>query len=201
MATAIMVSYENIISTPTPTVQGVAEYGDNGPANGPDPEYTLLLPSTTDTGRTTWNPVYNENGSWWSGEEPIELSIVPDGQGNDVIQFSVNGETALSETVPSIGNISSIDILAGVQTNAMAAWGDLDITFTNGSSTDEITGENPGVDTTTSDTATAEQVLTVTPDASNNTGLTLMGGIFFSYPAGTDPGPSDLFGAINIYTS
>ncbi len=204
MATGYVFTLDHV-TTPisTPAVEADALYGDNGPENGPDPEYALVTSSETDTGRTTWNPEFNEDGSWDSGQVPVAMTLSPDGHGNDILTWTVNGETALIQTIPQLTTLSGVEIVAGTQLNASVAWSDLNVSFSDGTTTDAYSGStasNPAVDTTTSSTATAEQELFVVPTTSSNTTLTISGNVDLAYPAGTYPGPNDLFASIYVYS-
>jgi len=200
MASAYVVTLDHVESPSSPTLAANAQYGDNGPANGPDPEFSLVTSSAESDGRTTWNPDYAPDGSWDTGSIPVTLTILPDGS-NDVITWTVNGETALSQTVPSIGSVTAVEIVAGTQINGSAQWSDLAVSFSDGTTADNYSpsGASPAVDTTTATTPNAEQELWVVPAATDDTIVTVTGDIRFTTPPGSDPNPADLFADVVVY--
>ena len=199
MSSGYVVTLDHVESPVSPTVEADALYGDNGPGNGPEPEYVLVTASSTDSGRTTWNPDFLSDGSWDSGPVGVSMTLVPDGHGNDVITWSVNGETALTQTIPAISAIAGVEIVAGTQLNASVTWSSTSVTFSDGTSSDSYSGSDPAVDTTTAADSAAEQELFVTPTSATNTSVTVSGNVEFTYPAGTYPNPADLFAGIYIF--
>jgi hypothetical protein len=201
MASAYVVTLDHVEAPSSPTVAASAQYGDNGPANGPDPEYSLVTSSAESDGRTTWNPDYQPDGSWDSGLIPVGITIVPDGS-NDVISWTVNGEAALTQTVPSIGSVSAVEIVAGTQINGSAEWSDVAVSFSNGTTTDDYSasGASPSVDTTTATNPDAEQELWVIPAGTGDTTVSITGDIRFTTPPDSYPNPDDLFADVFVFT-
>ena len=201
MATATVFAMQSVDIPPDYVAAGTAEYGDNGPDNGSDPEFTALSQTDASAGRTTWNSNYQPDGSWDTGAVPVRLTFAPDGHGNDVVTWTVNGETPVSVTVPAV-TLRAVEVVAGTQTNASVQWSDLNVTFAQGSTSDSYdatSSTDPAVDTTTASDTTAESGVVVTPDASDDTSVTVTGDIRFTLPPGSYPNPGDLFADVVIY--
>ena len=200
MATAYVYTLDHIDDTGSPAVAATAEYGDNGPENGPDPEFTLLSASETSSGRTTWQAGYQPDGSWDTGEVPVSMTLTPGPNDTDIISWEVNGEEALTQDISSIGSISSVEVIAATQINGSVQWSNVNVTFSNDTTTDPYaSGSSPSVDTTTSDNATAEQELWVEPTATNDTSVTVTGDIRFTLPPDETPNPYDLMANVQVF--
>ena len=199
MATALTFQMQSVPQTGNAT-QGIAEYGDNGPDNGPDPELSLLAPGTGTAGRTTYNPTDNPDGSWTAGQIAVAMTFRPDGQGNDVVKWYVNGADALTLTIPAV-QIRSVDVVAATQTNATVQWSDVHIVFSSGADYQDTydTGSGgPGVDTYTSSDPNAASDLNVEPDQLTDTEVDVTGTLLFATPAGCYPNPNDLLAEVFV---
>lgn len=203
MASAIYFTFTNSVAPPpSPTVAtALAQYGDNGSGNGPDPEFEVTTPAATSAGRTTWQANNAADGSWDTGEVPVGFYIGPYGQGTDIVTFTVNGETPVSEVIPAPTSIIGVDVNAGTQTNGSVQWSDLNIVFSNESSNETWTGTGPAVDTTAAANPLSESDVTVNPDMTNADGIYLSGNVRMTLPPNSYPNPDDLFADIYVIGS
>ena len=178
-------------------VQADMTWGDNGPANGGDPELWVGDPSGGgSSGRTVWAGDAEPDGSTDTGWVPVELDVGA-GSGDTL---SVGGAFSdVAYTGQSYGDISEIFVEASVDLNAAVRWSDLHVDFKLGGAIVDTysASSGPSVDTTTSSTLSATEVRRIVP-ASRADSAVITGMVRMSFDAGTYPGPSDLLAAVLV---
>jgi hypothetical protein len=174
--------------------------GSNGDPNG-SPTYDMGTdPSTASYGYNTWDANASYDTGFDTGSTGFDLDAnlgsANLGSGSDTLSVDSAGE--ISYTGSGSQSIGSVKIRAGAQVPGVVSWTNLTIEFYQGSTmADSLTvSQGPAVDTTpSSSSGTAEQILTVTPASSSTayTRVTVVGTIRMQTPAGSMPGPDDLF--------
>ena len=175
------------------------QYGDNGPANGGDPELYLGDSSGDGSdGRNQWFSSTADDGESDSGYVPVELTVGPTAS-----QLAV-GASPDTPTYSGLGGTDIGDVIleAHVGVNAAVQWSDIKITFRyDGQVVDSYAADvGPGVDTRDTDgSATDTTGLEVVPQHPANS-VTVDASLQFILAAGTYPGPTDVMGAILVTT-
>ncbi len=202
MASAIYVEFDPCPPAPTGySVYASAQYGDDGPGNGPDPEVDVGNGDGGSYGRDTWDaPPLESDGSFNSGWLPTQLVVNP-GDASDAVQWDVAGDNpdTLDCAGSSSGPITSVELVAGVQTTATAEFGEVTIEFLkNGTVEDTWTGDGPSVTTSDPAAPSAEQDVVVTPGVADANSVIVRGNIHFAAPAGVYPGPNDMYAEVFV---
>ncbi len=201
MVSAVYVTLNQVEAPDDQAAYGGTQYGDNGPANGPDPETVVVSGSSTESGRNVWT----SGSDTQSGLVPVQLAVSPGPNNSDVIQFTVLGSTpeTISVTVPAIGQISTVEFVAGTQTNAAVQWSNLSVVFGSGGATTDTynTGTGPAVDTQDADNPDAQEELWINSSNTTNDSVTAYGEVQYTVPSGTYPDVNDLFGDVIIYSA
>jgi hypothetical protein len=202
MASSSTTTYTSIPTPPTSCVYAEMRYGSNGSIGSP-PELTLgHNGGSTTTGRITWDVSDN---TFDSGQVDFILTIPPGGGSLHADTLSVANAITnpISYSQTTYGAISAVQIEAGVQINAAAAFSDLIVQFyKNGSLIETFTqSAGPSVDTSTASDPVAAQVLIVTPTNSDNDKVVITGKVQLQAPDGTFPDVDDIFAQIFVQTS
>jgi len=175
-----------------------AVVGSNGA--GVDPELTLGGSSGLKVvGRSTWDT--NLADGFDTGWISVEFNLKPGG-GAAGVTWKV-GTTTLTYTQSTYGKIAALHIYAAVQQPASASWRNLSVKFyKGGSQTDSFSLRNgPAVDTTSPGSPAArEQILTVTPAASDNDQVIISASIKLTDPSTVLPSVDDLLAQIYVDT-
>jgi hypothetical protein len=183
-------------------VDAEARIGSNGWSSG-DPEYSVGISSSNfSSGRRVWeaSPVETID----SGQVEVVLAANPGG-GSQAVGWTVSG----GDTVPLYCNnasyqiISSLKVRAAVQLNwAVMSFSDLVFRFyKNGSLQETITYEKVIANTEDTSDEVQEQILTVTPTASDNDKVVVEGNIRLAMYGVDIPDPNAVFGQIFIFSN
>jgi hypothetical protein len=174
--------------------------GGDGGSGGP-PEYDVgVAADNNSTGSITWDGNY-VNG-FDSGWIPVEL-VVSAGGGTGGLRWLVTSGSPDLITYDGVtyGTIQQIRIRAAVQAPAKFLWRGIAVQFSKaGTVTDSFSlRTGPQVDKTGATPPVAqEQILTITPAASDNDAVTISGQIRLVNAATTQPSPTAMFGQIYV---
>lgn len=199
-----MASYQmGNVSDSISDIEGYSLYaeavpGSNGDTGG-DPTYNLGAdPSDRSSGFNIWDQsVYD--GDFNDGfDTNLSAFNFDGGLGTGSNTLSVKSAATISYGSAGSQSVSSLMIRAGAVASGAVAWTSLTIRFyQGGTETDSLTlSQGPAVDTTDpSSSGIAEQILTVTPNASSTAydRVTISASIRMQTPSGTLPGSDDLF--------
>ena len=175
--------------------------GSNGAPDG-SPEYDVgsLLGSAV-SGRIVWTSDLSDGFS--SGFVQVRLDAAPGGGSNGVRWEVVNGspQTIVYNGV-QYGSIQEVQIRAAVLLAAKMIWRAVSVSFFKGGvQTDGVSLRGgPQVDTTGGIIPiTAEQILTVIPDATDNDEVVIVAEMELACPLTTLVQPNDIFGQIFVF--
>jgi len=173
------------------------QYGSNGDVWGP-PEYSVANSSGSESdGSKQWDSA--ESGPFDSDWVDFTLVAQP-GQG---VTLTVDDGTGPVNVSAAFSSISSIEVDAGVQTNASMTFQDLDVSFFDSSGNETScysTSGGPSIDETNSSDPVGEQIVQVTPASGTSASeVVVTGQIRLQAPDGVFPGASDIFGDIAIF--
>lgn len=187
---------------PSACIYAEMRYGSNG-SDGGAPE--LLIGnngSDATAGRITWD---ESTGAFNSGRVAFGFTIPPGGGSANQDSLAVNGAVTdpLYYSLKTYGAMRAVLVIAGVQTNASAAFTNLVVQYYKGGTLIEAfdLAAGPSVDTTSASSPVAEQVLTVTPNNSDNDEVFVGGSFQMTAPNGTFPDVDDIFGQIFVQTA
>lgn len=151
-----------------------------------------------------------ENWTWYDWDSSYSGSGSSFDSGNVFVNFTASTNGSESLTVgsaspvdydgDSIDSISAVDIQAAVTVPAEAMWSDITVKFYNGGTLEETIDPPSGPSVNTTNTPSSpqqEQILTVTPDESGITSVSVSGTMRMIAPSTTTPGSTGMF--CNIY--
>jgi hypothetical protein len=147
-------------------------------------------------GYYTW--CESEGDGFNSGGVPV--SFVADSDGYESLEVSTNDPVTYNGD--SIGPIGSVVFQAAVTEQGSAEWSDISVDFYSGSTLVETDSAMQGPEANTTDTPSTpqkEQLMTVTPSASDITSVKIAGEIQLTAPAGSTPGPTGMFCNVFIF--
>lgn len=194
-------------SSSTTTMTGyavfsAAEAGSNGEVSG-TPEYRVGTSATNYTyGRRVWTNDMSQGLD--SGDVAVSLVANPGGGTNGVVwTVSGGGTVPLYYSGASYGNISQLKVVAGVRTaGAKVAITSLFVRFyKNGSLIETIQCGNVEADTLDSSSDTQEQIMTITPTASDNTKVVIECDVRLILQAEAISNPDDLYSRFFVYSA
>jgi hypothetical protein len=180
----------------SPALYATLEYGSNGDPYG-DPTYT----EGDDQGEENWGfNVWDSDISDGINTGAVPVQFTGLSNGNESLSVGT-GATPLTYSGDSFGTIASVQVQAAVQIPASVQWSSLSFNFYTGSTLEEsdVFSAGPSVNTiNTPNSPTAEQILTVIPTSQSCNKVVVTGTLQMTAPAGTYPGPTDMFSNIAI---
>ena len=200
MAAASIRSSSGLTDVTGYCVMAEVRVGGNGAPGGPEELKIGRSPKSASSGRVTWTT--DLSGGFDSGIVNVRLDLPPGG-GAQGVGWSVDGASPRPILYRSVlyGAIRQVLVRAAVQTGALMLWREMQIAFykdyvpTDGL----VLRTGPHVDTTADGEQIAEQILTVTPAASDNDKIVVTSQIEMSAPAAVIPGANDIFGQIFVF--
>ena len=174
-------------------------FGGNG-APDATPEYDIGIdPEDLAWDRLTWDGQTGDgiDSSWLEVDFWIDLD-------NDTASWTVGGATEIYASPTAFNTIDQIKIRAAVSTQAAMLWEDLDVTFfSDNQVVDQLTDEDgPDVDQTSQQGAgDAQDILTITPEASGVDKVHVTGLIRLLCPQGVGLDDNSIFSQIFVFGS
>ena len=177
----------------------LAQYGDDGPANGGDPELLLGGPSSDLSDRITWDAGTFEDGAWqgWSNFA-VDANA---GGGSAGFELDSPGATSrdLVYTGDTYGRITDISFSAESDlADATIEFENVDVEFYSGGKLVDTYQADTGAQATAADDGTtAQQIVDVSPSTfADSAKITFQ--VRMLVPSGDYPGPTDLQAKIGI---
>jgi hypothetical protein len=186
---------QNMSYFPDEALYATLEYGSNGDTSG-DPTYSI----GDDQGEENWGfNVWDANTS--NGFDTGNVTVVFAGSSDGTESLIVGSASSTSYVGDSFSSISTVQIQVGVQIPAEVDVTSLSAAFYRGGQLIEnlSLAQGPMVNTiNTPSSPQAEQVLTIIPANQNYTKVVITENVRMVAPAGSSPGPTDLFSNVFI---
>lgn len=197
MADVEIVQYMTLIpAAPQPDYLAELFYGLNGDAWGPN-ELVAGTPDNLQGTHVIWdeNPDDGVDSGWCS----IAMFLRPGVTG---LQFGVDQMCVPTSSVADSVEISHIDILATVQTQAAIEWSSVTVGFyKDGVHVDEACFAGLEVDQTNGTGTISQQLARITPTVTGCDQVMITGRVRLTAPEGTYPAEDGIFSQIMIYTA
>ena len=199
--TATLLTHTQLSDITGYTAFAEAKVGGNGDGNGPPETNAGHDGGSYNSGRVTWDssPEDGIDTDW----RAVQLSDSSGSSEND-LAWEVYGCDPGTVTFAGSGSgsVSKVDIRALVQAPGSAAWRSITVDFyKNGLVTDSYTAYTPPAvdESSVTGTVSAEQILEVTSDRTDNDAVIVTGDVRLTCPEGVYPGPDDLAAQVFVF--